>query len=145
MFATAWYLSRIPGSRQLKEEEKRKYRIEHLNSISGTLICIVIVILFYLLDYQVLSLAFLLPTAVCFANIFLSLKKNLRDWVPTVGSLSLAIAFLISKVYYPHVLIEIAFLPVLAGHVTNPSKSLHKKVIEIGLIAGYIVCILVTR
>ncbi|MEM6816766.1 MAG: hypothetical protein AAF600_20650 [Bacteroidota bacterium] len=145
MFATTWYLSRIPGFHQLKEEEKRKYRIELLNSISGTLICLVIVILFYLLDYEVLSLAFLIPTATCLTNIFLSLKKKLRDWVPTVGSFSLAIAFLISKVYYPHVLIEIAFLPVLVGLVTNPSKSLHKRVTEIGLIVGYIICILVTR
>ncbi|MEM9300360.1 MAG: LuxR C-terminal-related transcriptional regulator [Bacteroidota bacterium] len=145
MFFTTWYSSRIPNFHQLKEEEKRKYRIEIINSASGTFICLVIVILFYLFKYEVLSLIFLLPTATCFVNIFLSLKKEFRDWVPTIGSLSFIMAFSISKAYYPHILIEIAFLPILAGHVTNPSRSLHKKVIEIGLIIGYVICILITR
>lgn len=145
MSFTTWYVSRIPDFYDLKEEEKRKYRIEIINSISGTLICLIIVILFYLFDYQVLSMAFLIPAATCFANIFLSLKKKLRDWVPTIGSFSLAMAFIISKVYYPHILIEIAFLPVLAGLAINPSKALHKKVVEIGLVLGYVICILITR
>ncbi|MEM8895676.1 MAG: LuxR C-terminal-related transcriptional regulator [Bacteroidota bacterium] len=144
MSFTTWYSSRIPGFHQLNEEEKRKHRIEIMNSISGTLICLLIVILFHVLDHEVLSLAFLIPTIICFANIFLSLKKKFRDWVPSIGSLSVASALMISKVYYPHVLMEIGFLPVLAGHVTNPSKSLHKKVAEIGLIAGYTICILIT-
>lgn len=140
-----WYLSLIPGFDQLSEEEKRKYRLESTNSFLGTFISLLLVLLFYLFDLKVLSQAFLIPTITCFFNTFVSLKEKLREWVPTLGSFSFAIAFIISKINYPQVLIEIAFLPILAGLFSNPSRSLHKKVMQIGLIAGYVICALITR
>lgn len=144
MFLVQWYLSQIPGFHDLEEGEKRKYRIEISNSIAGAIVGLSTVIVFYLLNYKDLSFIFLLPTITCLINSILSLKKKTINWVPTIGSSSFGIAFILSKLYHPNILVELAFFPILAGLFTNPIKSTHKKVVEIGLIIGFVICILTT-